>query len=237
MTLFRQALVAVAWLFWLSAVVFGQPDAMPAAPSIGPFSNPYGRSLQWLANSQVQEELQLTDEQRDKIRQAQDEMTRKVRDLYKSQDVNEKDFRKRQQAYREKIQVLSDEAERKAETILTKAQTVRLKQIIRQTQLSWRSDGILAVLLEKDVGADLRLTDQQRDQLRQKQTELQHERARKAQEFYRQLQKEARERLFAVLTADQRQKLETLLGPRFELKPPARDAQPPEPPPLDAQLK
>ena len=46
-------------------------------PSFGPFSNPYGRSFQWLANPQVQEELKLTDDQWDKIKQAQEEMSKK----------------------------------------------------------------------------------------------------------------------------------------------------------------
>jgi Spy/CpxP family protein refolding chaperone len=228
MTLFPRALAAATCTFWLSAAVFGQPGAIPA-PNVGPFSNPYGRSFQWLANPQVQEELKLTDEQRDKIKQARDEMTQKVRDLYKSQNVNESDFRKRQQVYRERIQALSDEAERKAECILSTSQATRLKQIIRQAQLSWRSDGIVAVLLEKDVSADIRLMDDQRKQLRQEQADLQRERAEKVQEFYRQLQEEARERLFAVLTADQRQKLEALLGPKFELKLPVAGDQMPGP--------
>ena len=41
------------------------------------------------------------------------------------------------------------------------------------------------------------------------------------QAFYRQLHAETREKLFALLTADQRKKLEALLGPKFELKPDA----------------
>jgi len=224
MTLFRRVLAAVVCTFWLNTAVFGQAGAIPV-PNAGPFSNPYGRSFQWLANPQVQEELKLTDEQRDKIKQAQDEMTQKVRDLYKSQDVNERDFRKRQQVYRERIQALSDEAECKAEAILTRSQATRLRQIIRQAQLSWRSDGILAVLLEKEVSAGIQLMDDQRKQLRQEQADLQRERAEKAQEFYRRLQEEARERLLGVLTADQRHKLESLLGPKFEFEPPAAGDQ------------
>jgi hypothetical protein len=86
-------------------------------------------------------------------------------------------------------------------------------------QIGWGSQGILGVLLDKDVGAKLHLTDEQRERLRRKQVEVHQEKIRKLQEFYRGLQAEAREQLFALLTADQREKLEVLLGPKFELQP------------------
>lgn len=219
MAFVRRVFAVVAWTFLSDAAVLAQPKPLPP-PSFGSFSNPYGRSLQWLAHPQVQDELELTGEQRDALRGAQDEMTRKVRELYRSPEVNQKDFRQRQQAYREKLEALSDEAERRAEAILTGPQAVRLKQIIRQTQLGWRSDGILAVLLDQEISTALRLTDHQREALREEQGKIQRERARKVQEFYRQLQTAARERMFAVLTADQRRQLDKLLGPAFELQPP-----------------
>lgn len=212
-----RSFAAAACTFWLSAVAFGQPAATPA-PNSRPFSNPYGRSFQWLANPQVQEELKLTDDQWDRIKQAQDEMSKKTRELYRSRDVNEKDPRKREQAYRERIQALSDEAEDKARAILSQEQAERLKQIIRQMQMGWGSQGIAGVLLDKDVGAKLRLTDTQREQLRRKQAEVHQENNRRVQAFHRQLRAETREKLFVLLTADQREKLEALLGPQFEFK-------------------
>lgn len=227
MSSLRLALALVVCLLSLKAIAGDQPLE---PPSTGPFSNPYGRSFQWLANPQVQEEIKLTEEQWGRIKQAQDEMDRKVRDLYKSPDLKSHDFRSRQQEVHQRAQALSEEAERKAEAILTARQAARLKQIIRQSQLHWRSAGILAVLLENEVAAELQLTDEQRQQLRQKQAELQRERVRKVQEFYRQLQQEARKQLFALLTADQRHKLEKLLGPEFELQPSAAGARLPGPP-------
>ncbi len=218
MTLVCRSLAAAACTLWLSAAAFGQPETMPV-PSFGPFSNPYGRSFQWLANPQVQEELKLTDGQWDKIKQAQQDMSKKMRDVYRSTDAKEADPRKREQAYRERIQALSDEAEAKAQAILSKEQAERLQQIIRQMQIGWGSQGIVGVLLDKDVDAKLHLTDEQRERLRRKQAEVHQEKIRKLQEFYRGLQAEAREQLFALLTADQRKQLETLLGPKFELQP------------------
>ena len=102
MTPVCRSLAAAACTLWLSAVAFGQPSHAASAVSFGPFSNPYGRSFQWLANPQVQEELKLTDDQWDKIKQAQEEMSKKMRDVYRSKDINERDPRKREQAYREK---------------------------------------------------------------------------------------------------------------------------------------
>jgi hypothetical protein len=183
--------------------------------------NPYGRSFQWLANPQIQEELKLTDDQWDKIKQAREEISQKMRDVYGSKDINEKDPQKRKQAYRERIRDLSDKAEAKSRAILSEKQAERLKQIIRQWQLGSGSQGIVGVLLDKDVGATLHLTNEQREQLRQKQAEVHQEKTRKLQEFYRQLQAEARSRLFALLTADQRANLDVLLGPKFEFKPDA----------------
>jgi Spy/CpxP family protein refolding chaperone len=220
MTPVCRSLAAAACASWLSAVAFGQPPATPAV-SAGPFSNPYGRSFQWLANPQVQEELKLTDDQWDKIKQAQDEMSKKMRELYRSKDISEQDPRKREQAIREKTRALSDEAEDKARAILNKDQAERLQQIIRQMQMGWGSQGIAGVLLDSDVGTKLRLTEEQQDQLRRKQAEVFQENNRRIQAFYSQLRAETREKLLALLTPEQRKNLDALLGPKFELKPTA----------------
>jgi len=220
MTPVCRSLAAAACAFWLSAVAFGQPPATSPV-SAGPFSNPYGRSFQWLANPQVQEELKLTDDQRDKIKQAQAEMSKKMRELYRSKDISERDPRKREQAIREKTRALSDEAEDKARAILNKDQAERLQQIIRQMQMGWGSQGIAGVLLDPDVGAKLRLTEEQQDQLRQRQADVFQENNRRVQAFYSQLRAETRDKLLALLTAEQRKNLEALLGPKFELKPAA----------------
>ena len=217
-------LAVAACAFWLNALAFGQPPGLPSPPTpfSRPFSNPYGRSLEWLANPQVQEELQLTNDQWDKIKQAQDEMRSKVGALYRSQELNEKDPRKRGQLYRERIQALSDEAENKARAILNREQTQRLQQIIRQTQMDWGSLGIIGVLLDKDVGEKLGLTEQQRDDLRRTQAQVFEENNRKLDEFRRQLRADTREKMFSLLTDEQRKTLEGLLGPRFELKSPVK---------------
>jgi len=220
MTLVCRSLAAAAFALWLSAVAFGQPPATPAL-SAGPFSNPYGRSLEWLANPQVQEELKLTDDQWDRIKQAQEEMRKKVRDVYSSLGSNERDPQKRAQKYRERFQALGDEAEAKARAILRKEQAERLKQIIWQTQMSRGSPEILDVLLDKELSADLGLSDEQRDHLRRKQAAVFEQNREKLRAFYRQLYAETRETLLAELTADQRKKLEARLGPNYEFKPDA----------------
>jgi len=219
-------LAAAACVFWLSAVACGQPPApsVPTSPFPRPFSNPYGRSLEWLANPQVQEELRLTEDQWARIKQEQEEMRKRVGELYRSQELNERDPRKRGQLYRERIQALSDEAESKARAILTPAQVERLQQMIRQAQMDWGSLGIVGVLLDKDVGGKLGLTEEQRDRLRRKQAEVFAENNRKLDEFRRQLRADTREKMFALLTSDQRKTLEGLLGPKFELQPPAKPA-------------
>ena len=221
MTPVCRSFVTAACTLWLSAVAFGQPDFIPPTPGWGASSNPYGRSFQYLASPQVQEELKLTDDQWDKIKQAQEEMRKKVRDVYSSMDSNERDPQKRAQKYRERFQALGDEAEAKARAILRKEQAERLKQIIWQTQMSWGSREILDVLLDKELSADLGLSDEQRDQLRRKQAVVFEQNREKVRAFYRQLYAETRETLFAELTADQRKKLEARLGPNYEFKPEA----------------
>ena len=216
-------LAVAACAFWLNALAFGQPPGLPSPPTpfSRPFSNPYGRSLEWLANPQVQEELQLTNDQWDKIKQAQDEMRKKVRELYRSGEFDPRDPQKRQQAD-QKLKALSDEAESKARAILTPAQAERLQQMIRQTQMDWGSLGIIGVLLDKDVGEKLGLTEQQRDDLRRTQAQVFEENNRKLDEFRRQLRADTREKMFSLLTDEQRKTLEGLLGPRFELKSPVK---------------
>jgi hypothetical protein len=219
MTSACRSLAAIACAFWVSAVAYGQPPVTVH----GPFSNPYGRSLEWLANPQVRAELKLTDEQLDQVEQARLEMRRKVRDLYRSKELNERDPRKRAQAYRERTQALSDEAEDKARAILSREQTDRLQQVIWQAQMELGSLGILGTLLDKDVSAKLSLSDEQRDQLRRKQPEVSEENNRKREAFRRQMLAETREKMFALLTVDQRKKLEVMLGQKFQLNPAAKD--------------
>jgi len=211
-----RSLAAAACAFWFSAAAFGQPDHLAPTSGFGPFNNPYGRSFQSLADPQVQEELKLTDDQWDKIKRAQEEMKKKMGEVYRSKDINEKDPRKRAQAYHERIQALSDEAEDKAHAILSEKQAERLQQILRQKQMVWGSLGILSVLLDKDVVEKLRLTDDQREQLRRKQADVYQENKRAREAFYSRLLAETREKMFALLTAEQRNQLEGMLGPKFE---------------------
>lgn len=213
----RPLAAATACAFWLSALAFGQPPGPPPGGG-GPFSNPYGRSFQTLAIPQVQQELKLTDEQWDQIKHAQEDLRKKMRDVYRSQDVNERDPQKRQQAYRQRMHVLSDEAEDKARAILTKDQAQRLQQIIWQLQMGVGSPGIAGVLLDEDVGAKLGLTEPQRDQIRRRQADVFRENAEKMRAFHRQLLTQTREKLFAPLSDQQRKQLAALLGPEFELQ-------------------
>jgi len=164
-----------------------------------------------LGNTSVQEELKLTDAQKEKIKEfsaKQREAQQGLRDL----DQDER---------RTKMQELTKQAEAFAKETLTPEQQKRIKQITLQTA------GVGAFAME-DVVKELKITDEQKeklkainDQMRSDMRELfqgggdQQENMTKM----RALNKEAFTKATEVLTADQKKQWTEMTGKPFEMKP------------------
>jgi type I restriction-modification system DNA methylase subunit len=141
-------------------------------------------------------------------------MSTKMRETYKS--FGDLDPGERQKKYYEAYKVLGEETENRVREVLLAHQLDRLRQIMLQMKLRGAGYGSASALSGDDVAGALGLTDEQKEQLRQKEQEVRAEMQAKTQEFYKKLREEGREKLLEVLTEAQRKKLQDLMGEKYE---------------------
>lgn len=207
----------------LAAAAFAQPPQPgndqgrggPRGP--GGFGGPGGGFfgggglLGLAARDEVQQELQLVDEQKDKVRGITEDMRDKVRDLFgQMRDLNEDERRARFDEIRTKVEGLNGDMEKQLEKVLLPHQLDRLKQIDLQTKVRYRG---AEALTSSDIAKTLNLTDEQREKLEKRAAEVQEE----LQTKIRQLQVDARKKMLDVLTPDQQAQLEKMMGQQFEM--------------------
>ena len=179
--------------------------------------NPMGQSLNWLFNPQIERELEIVPEQKEKLTSIRSEMSTKMREMYKS--FGDLDPSERQQKYYEAYKVLGEETEEKVREVLLAHQLDRLRQIMLQMKLRSAGYGSASALSGEDVSEALGLTEEQKEQLRKKEEEVRADMQEKTQEFYNKLREESRDKLLGVLTEAQRKKLRDLMGDEYEWQP------------------
>lgn len=164
----------------------------------------------------VQQEIQLVDEQREKVLQlaeeARDEMREEMRGMFdQMRDLSDEERRERFGEIRTKMEELNAGVESKLKKALLPHQIERLKQIDFQTRMQSRGEGGLS---SRAVAEALDLSDEQREKLEQRAEEVRQE----LQDKIRQAQAEAREKVLDVLTPQQKAKLQELMGDAFEMR-------------------
>ncbi len=229
------ALTAVAfWMVCSALPSFAQPaqpgsDQGPRGPGGPPggggpggpggFTPFFGGGMIGLAaRDEVQQELQLVDEQKDKVRAITDDMRTKIRDQMRDafnpgQNQSDEDRRARFAEIRTKMESLNADMEKQLEAVLLPHQLERLKQIQLQSQVQQRG---ASALTSGDVAKALNLTDDQREKLEKRAAEVQDD----LQKQIRQLQADARKKMLDVLTSDQRAQLDKMMGQQFDLPDP-----------------
>jgi Spy/CpxP family protein refolding chaperone len=168
-----------------------------------------------VARDEVQQELQLVDEQKDKLKGITDEMRTKVRaqmgDIFRDmQNLSDDERAAKFGEIRTKMEALSAESEKQLEKVLLPHQMERLKQIDLQTKVQTRG---ASALTSGDVAKALNLTDEQREKLEKRAAEVQEE----LQAKIKQLQADARKKMLDVLTPDQQAQLEKMMGQQFDM--------------------
>jgi hypothetical protein len=129
------------------------------------------------------------------------------------------DQQERMKKYHESAKALGEETEKKVQDILLPHQLKRIKQIALQMQLQSAGYGAASAFSSDQLAEELKITDEQKTQLQEKQKEVMKEMQEKTQAFYKQLQEESREKVLGVLTPAQRKKLEEMLGEKFQWQP------------------
>src|SRR5262249_23312617 len=133
----------------------------PGGPG-GPFGG--GGVMVLISRDEVQQELQLVDEQKDKVRDITDGMRNKVRDQMRDvftqmRDLSDDERRAKFGEIRTKMEALQADTEKDLEKVLLPHQMERLKQIDLQTKIQQRG---ASALTGGDVAKALNLTDEQR---------------------------------------------------------------------------
>jgi Spy/CpxP family protein refolding chaperone len=212
---FSMLLTAAAMLF--TSVSLAQPTPPPGGGFGGPGGPFGGGGLLGLATrDDVQQELQLVDEQKDKVRAISDDMQTKTREEMRGlfdqlRDLSAEERRAKFGEIRAKFEAINSEMEKKLDGVLLPHQLERLKQIDLQNKIRQRG---ASALTSGDVADALKLTDDQRDKLEKRAAEVQDE----LQTKIRELQADARKKMIDVLTPDQQAQLQKLMGDNFDLK-------------------
>ena len=164
---------------------------------------------------QVQTELKVTAEQKSKITEANETLSSKRRELFQGGNQGNQDNRADR---REQLERATAEATEQVRAALDETQQKRLREI-------WIQVNGTAVLDEEPISKELKITEQQRDQIAEARREafegaLQNFRdlsAEERREKFQEARSEAEKKALAALTAEQRQQFEKMQGEKIEI--------------------
>jgi Spy/CpxP family protein refolding chaperone len=183
-----------------------------------------GNSLVALAgNEAVQKDLGVNDDLKEKLNSLRDEINAALQKEYQTASINPQDFQNLTQEQRQKMNQignkLNDEFDPKVNALLSADQLKRLQEI--RLQAAWQNQGPPALLLP-DVASELKLTDEQRQKL----NALTMEYTQKQRELFAggfdqaaaaKMREERTSKALEVLTAEQKEKLNSLKGKPFDV--------------------
>jgi Spy/CpxP family protein refolding chaperone len=182
----------------------------------GGFGGPFGGGglVGLVIRDDVQQELQLVDEQSDNVagvvEEARNRMRDEFRDLFRQMgNLSDEERQERFDEIRSRVESINADMEKRLKKALLPHQFERLKQIDLQARIQQRG---AEALTSGELADVLNLTDAQRKKLEQRSEEVQQE----LQEKIQQLRIEARNKILAVLSPDQRAKLEAMMGDQFD---------------------
>ncbi|MEM1303296.1 MAG: hypothetical protein AAGG46_00280 [Planctomycetota bacterium] len=168
-----------------------------------------------LMSEEVRQEIELVEEQEAELQAMQQEIREEMRERMQSvfagmRDLSREERRERMEGVRAEVELIRDDVEQRIGSVLMPHQLERLQQIELQQRL--RSGGSRA-LMRGRVAEELGITPEQQEEMRAKASEVQATLQQKIDE----LRREAREEVLAVLTPEQRSRLEELTGPQFDM--------------------
>lgn len=188
---------------------FMSTDSVMAAPLPMPFG---GDPFSMLNNPSVQKDLELVDDQVQRIRDINAEFSKQISEQMKSfQGEGGALDLSRAKELGEMIRKLKEQQKSELDNILLPHQQERLKQVSLQMQM--QAMGTARTLSSK-LAEELGISEEQKQRLKQRQEELNKE----LQEKIKAWREQARKELMKELTPEQRKKLEDMLGASFEMK-------------------
>jgi Spy/CpxP family protein refolding chaperone len=202
----------------------------PGGRMTGTMAGGPGSLVELTRLEEVQKELKLTDDQKEKLKTLAEDVRTKVRAaMSELRDVPPEELKAKQSEFEKKAAEASQKAEKQMAEILKPEQLARLKEIGLQAAGP-------AALLKPEVAKDLGLSDEQRDNVKKIFGEAREQRQKllasmrdlepeermqkmgETREKMNQIQKETGEKAMKVLTAEQRDKFEKMKGKKIDLK-------------------
>jgi Spy/CpxP family protein refolding chaperone len=210
------AVAALAGVTLLGATAYGQPPG--GGGRFGGFGGGGTSGLDLLRNDDVRKELELVDDQIEKLEALEARQREESQRLFGGggggggfRNLSAEEREKRTAEMRESMQKLQEEMQKEIDGILLPQQSKRLKQLVAQRRLQGFGGNLVSV---DALATELELSDAQKAELQEKSEALQKE----LREEIAKLQKQARSELFEVLTPAQRAQLEEMMGEPFEFR-------------------
>lgn len=200
---FRIGAMAVVSMVLAAQFAMAQPGGGRGGPGGGGGFGAGGL----LRDDKVKAELNLVPDQEKKIEELNESLREKAREAFSNfRDLSDEERTAKFQEFR-------DSSQKEYDAILLPQQRERLKQLmLQQSQQFSRSPGGINDTLAKE----LNITDAQKEALTKKAEEVRAELQKKMAK----IQEEAKAEILSVLTAEQRSKLEKLMGTKFEFSQP-----------------
>ena len=173
----------------------------------------FSGSIRWLNMESVKKDLELTNEQTQKINQIRMDIQKESSEAYKK--MGDLSLEERRKQHNELNTKLLEKMEDQIKEALLPEQKTRLDQVMLQMKLR-DYYGVAGVLSGDDLAKTLGITDSQRKELLRVQQEVQKEMQKKMSEFQAKIREEAQKKILGVLTKRQRDKLETMKGDKLE---------------------
>ena len=219
---FQVLALAVLCAFLVAADV---AMAQPGGRSRGSGGSMWGQvsQLNLLGQEAVQKELELVADQVDAIKEAQDRQREMMREVFMGarDRMQGLDNEERQELFREiqeEMKTANTELEDEVMQELLPHQISRLKQLYNQAQTN-RSGGAQSGSMPNSLVEELGLTEDQLQELKEKAAEV----SQRLKEKVAKLQAQAQNEIFSsVLTKEQLDKYEELMGDKFEFPAPSR---------------
>jgi Spy/CpxP family protein refolding chaperone len=172
----------------------------------GGFGGPGGGALGVLRDEQAREELGITEDQMEKIQALQEKAGAQMREAFSGmRDLSEDERRERFAEMRETMTKQQDALQKQVDEVLLPQQRDRLKQIALQQRMRFGAQNALG---SPEVAKELGITDEQREKLQKVAQEAEEDLRKKTEE----LREEAKQKVLAVLTPTQQDKLKKLIG-------------------------
>jgi Spy/CpxP family protein refolding chaperone len=211
----RQIMVSKKLLFaaFAAVICFSYADSVMAQGRRG-FGG--GGKMEYLANEEVQKELDLLDEQVEDLKAIRDESRDIFRNAFsgmreKFSNTSPEEREEMMKEIRAKIDEEMKTVTKKMEDVLVPHQLERLEQIVLQQTM--RRGGTSAMVDNESFREKVGLTDDEAEKLKEKEAEVQKE----LEEEIKKLREEARDKILSVLPAAKQTKIKEILGDAFEM--------------------